>query len=503
MAVTVGDGFHTAMDSLHSTVTKTFPPLGTTLLDRLLLFSPRTWFGIYRVLVESPWNPLDESAFCRALLALILPMIVVTVIQLWFLSDSGLSSLFGKLVGSRGSSKTINLLPATLVSPWMIQAISTNLPLWRQVLTRLHDYRRNRFGTRKSAQIELKHRLQTNRVVRFRRYDIYLPPPILNDDGDDDSSLSFSSSSIQSCQALLFLPGALVPHSAYAEVAARLSDAGLVVVVVSAEPTRMIHQHLGADVHSIRRIMTRVQSWLLLNHGRHISSQSTQLQARGNSSTSSSRSTVLSPPPSQLISITRRLTPLLISEWSLMGHSMGSFSALRLFAQLQQKVPQTIRRVVLWGTGAFLSLATDMTCCTDCHVLLVQGSDDFVVAYGTASQAEFDALLPATTTYREVISGGTHDGFASYETKRTKSTTTTTSTTTRTNKLNDAKANASATTTSTTTSSSSLQNDERQDELLDRARAGQHELACDLTAKFLLSPTPHNPVSKTVEMKRK
>jgi pimeloyl-ACP methyl ester carboxylesterase len=534
MAATVDDGFHTAMDCLRSTVTRTLPPLGTTLFDRLLLFSPRTWFGIYQVLVESPWNPLDASAFGHALLALILPMIAVTVLQFWFLSGT---SIFGENYGgsSSGSSiKTINLLPATLLSPWMIQAVSTNLPLWRHIWTRLQDYRRNRFWTRPTAQLELQHRLQTNRVVRFRRYDIYLPPPLHDDvvvqSTDDqvvdpdtadpnqapvatnsaffhqeqllDSSSSFSSSSatIQSCRALLFLPGALVPHAAYAEVAARLSDAGLVVVVVSAEPTRLVHQHLGADVQSIRRIMTRVQSWLLLNHKeRRIRSPPTQRHARGSSSASSgSSSTVLSPPPSQLMSsIIRRPSPLLISEWSLMGHSMGSFSALRLFAQLQHTVPQTIRRVVLWGTGAFLSLATDMTQCTDCHVLLVQGSDDFVVAYGTSSQAEFDALLPATTTYREVISGGTHDGFASYETTKR----TTKPTANRTNQRN--KTEQKASTTNAITSSSSLENDERQDELVDRARVGQHELACDLTAKFLLSPTPHNPVSKAMDMKRK
>ena len=75
-------------------------------------------------------------------------------------------------------------------------------------------------------------------------------------------------------RANLLLPGYGISHLAYSEVACRLSNAGVVVVVVvtSMEPLRIAHRHLGADCLSMGRIMKRVQGgstsykWHLLGH---------------------------------------------------------------------------------------------------------------------------------------------------------------------------------------------------------------------------------------------
>ena len=61
---------------------------------------------------------------------------------------------------------------------------------------------------------------------------------------------------------LLFLPGFMVPHSAYSEVAAMISDSGIVVVVLSMEPLRIPAASLGADSRDLKRILRRVDTSL-------------------------------------------------------------------------------------------------------------------------------------------------------------------------------------------------------------------------------------------------
>ena len=161
----------------------------------------------------------------------------------------------------------------------------------------------------------------------------------------------------------------------YAEVGARLSDKGILVVVVSMEPFRLAYHHLGADSVSMKRIMKKVQQHL---------------------------------PPNV--------------EWTIMGHSMGCFSAMRLFLdfssnkqkQEQQDIVKMNNKLVLWGVAAFLPFVVDLSDHPDAHVLLVQGSDDQLVESLKVGQDALEACFPSQTTQKVVIMGGTHDGFASY-----------------------------------------------------------------------------------------
>lgn len=161
-------------------------------------------------------------------------------------------------------------------------------------------------------------------------------------------------------QALLFFPGACVPHAAYSEVAARMSDDGLVVVVSSMEPLCMPSANLGADASPMRRIMRQVDREYL-------------------------------PCP---------------AVWSLGGHSFGAFAAMRLALDLDPAC------VVLWGAGSFLETSTDISM-LNCSVLVVQGSNDQLARHTPQSWKAFLNELPPGTT-RKVIRKGTHNGFASY-----------------------------------------------------------------------------------------
>jgi hypothetical protein len=78
----------------------------------------------------------------------------------------------------------------------------------------------------------LEERIQVQQAYRRRRYDVYSPS---RGGGPDDDHGNHNG------KALLFLPGALVEHTAYSEVVGRLANImGFLVVVVSLEPTRMI-----------------------------------------------------------------------------------------------------------------------------------------------------------------------------------------------------------------------------------------------------------------------
>jgi hypothetical protein len=110
-------------------------------------------------------------------------------------------------------------------------------------------------------------------------------------------------------------------------------------------------------------------------------------------------------------------------EWTIMGHSMGCFSAMRLFLDFSKERSQQNQRqqdininnkLVLWGVAAFLPFVVDLSNHSDAHVLLVQGSNDQLVESLKAGQDELEACFPSKTTQKVVIMGGTHDGFASY-----------------------------------------------------------------------------------------
>jgi len=82
---------------------------------------------------------------------------------------------------------------------------------------------------------------------RTQKYDVYLPstnpPPPTK--GGPSKPLPQKK---QKKKAILFFPGALVPHEAYSDVASYLAEQGqCIVVVMSFEPFRLATEYFGAD----------------------------------------------------------------------------------------------------------------------------------------------------------------------------------------------------------------------------------------------------------------
>ena len=89
------------------------------------------------------------------------------------------------------------------------------------------------------ARVMLNERLHLGLAVRTKNYDLYLPNKcnINNDDNPNERQTPPPP-----MQALLFLPGALVEHTAYAGLASRLADGhGILVAVINLEPTRLAY----------------------------------------------------------------------------------------------------------------------------------------------------------------------------------------------------------------------------------------------------------------------
>lgn len=327
----------------------------TTLLDRLLLLSPRTWLGILEIQDKNATSPFSLSVIQENVAGLVVPFLLF-----WILHILLTSTKISIVESSKFSLQPSRCLWMTMLSPWILQCW---YEFWRQlsaIWPAIHNYRVGRAVALESATNTFRERLSEGRAYRTRRYDVYLPPPTTTKNAVPQ-------------QALLFLPGALIPHVAYAESASRLSDAGFLVAVVSMEPSRLAYHHLGADQQSLKRIMRQVQK-----------QQAQKLQ------------------------------------WTIMGHSMGSFAAARLFDKLlrhghcRPSGDVVIRnKLVLWGVAAFVGFISDLSDHGATDVLVIQGTKDELREMLKDGNEKLETSFPPRTRI-EYIKGGTHDGFGSY-----------------------------------------------------------------------------------------
>jgi pimeloyl-ACP methyl ester carboxylesterase len=225
--------------------------------------------------------------------------------------------------------------------------------------------------------------VESGRVYRTRRYDVYLPPPA-------PAGTSASTSTSNHSHAILFLPGAGVEHVAYSAPATLLSNAGYTVVVVSAEPLLMGLPELGTTVSAMRRIQQAVER-------RHYHSAfPSKRAARKNTG----------------------ITPRLKMTWALLGHSMGSFTACQLaeeFCKSNMGDTEANSKVVMWGSAPFIDYLPDLSGQQRLPILVVQGSRDVIIqAFGTEELTKlFWQRLPEDSA-ELVLAGGTHSGFANY-----------------------------------------------------------------------------------------
>lgn len=335
-------------------------PLGTFLLDQLRLFSPSTWLGIAKLRPDVSWQ---WQKFFRYMTGILLPAIgyygftLATKILWTGFSSAGISSaaVITEICSLNKLQHVNFLIPFT---PWSIFCLWKGTEGIRSVARGIWSaswFSGKQSNANPDAWETLSERISSGRAHRSRRYDLYLPPP---------SDKKGNNKGQQ--EAIILLPGFGVEHCAYAGPAALFSDAGYVVVVVSAEPLRAASPELGCTPGAIRRIQRQV------------------CQQIGHELTS----------------------------WSLVGHSMGAFTATQLVG------PLNLRRVVMWASApAFLdALSQDEHFLTNTHVLIIQGSNDKVIELYVKSKEqwrEFNSRLPRGTVTR-TISGGTHGGFGSY-----------------------------------------------------------------------------------------
>jgi hypothetical protein len=142
-------------------------------------------------------------------------------------------------------------------------------------------------------------------------------------------------------------------------------------------------------------------------------------------------------------------------QWNLLGHSAGAFGAMHLYQQFQSQqrrrqsgdddktitgttttttTPTTatihVDKLILWGCAAMVDMSTDLSNIVSVDdnndddddgggepkILRVQATQDSLVERMKDFQDEFDQHFPTSgTTVTQWISGGTHQGFASYE----------------------------------------------------------------------------------------
>ena len=192
--------------------------------------------------------------------------------------------------------------------------------------------------------------VRRGRIIRHPKFDLYIPPY------QDEEFLP----------GLVFLPGMLVSHDAYANIAKKLSDEGIIVAVLSAEPFRIPWKYLGADAMDVRYIINTAQKLLKEKYL----------------------------PPSQIC-------------WSLGGHSMGAYTSMALAKSLN------VRKLIIWAAGNLDELVPDLNY-PEISVLSVQGScDSFATFSDKFVLAKFKKKMPAMTKF-VMIKGGNHAGFASY-----------------------------------------------------------------------------------------
>ncbi len=216
-------------------------------------------------------------------------------------------------------------------------------------------FSKNRKTSFESAQTLLLERLESKRAIRKQdKFDIFVPAQ-------------------QPKIGVIFFPGALVSHTAYAGIAAALSDKGILVVVLSLEPVRFI-----ADTETNRRIALDALKDLSTNHD------------------------------------------VKVDEWILAGHSAGAMTALNLAIENESEestIHPSISKVVLCGvsrneTGSDLGSLRESN--KTFSALVVNGTNDGILKYVSEKEKEaFEHQLPEDAKFVSV-EGGNHAQFAHY-----------------------------------------------------------------------------------------
>ena len=320
---------------------------GIHLLDRLALLDPRTWWGCFRII--NAFLPLDATLLVETVARVFIPAVLLLLLTV--------------------PSSTVTLI--ALLSPWSVGSMSRVAPHISKQLTVVHSWATSRSSPLPDALECLNDRIERQRAYRTRRYDMYYPPEKMRKEGengiDEDGS----------CHALLILPGALIDHGAYSEIATRLADAGILVVVLSMEPLRMASPFLS-----------RTKTKSLVRLTQQISKKHHQHSAHN------------------------------IRTWSVAGHSFGGYRIAELIAAsgFNKGVPLPFQNFVLWASPAvhhLLAMASPDEK-QRLRVLSIQGERD-PTRFMMGGEDNLSAVLETFPLSCEIIlKGASHSQFGSY-----------------------------------------------------------------------------------------
>ena len=228
----------------------------------------------------------------------------------------------------------------------------------------------------KSAQDILAERIFQGRAMRIEgKYDIFLPPSSNEDSSSDECKNKNNSEDVSKKNqvGLILYPAPMVNHTAYAPIAAQISDKNIVVVVMSLEPFRMSLDDVSKETKRALQVMYELLE-LAPNYP--------------------------------------------VSEWAIGGHSVGSHVAIKV---AKATSPGT-SKLVVWGcstrpfdtkSATLISPANKVDC------LVLNGSEDKAIKF-TLEHNNIRTVLPPTeggnarTLYR-TIEGGNRNGFGHYE----------------------------------------------------------------------------------------
>lgn len=333
-----------------ATTTKMWTPISLqpiTWKDKLLLLSPITWFGFVHQLHRSPFVLFRIEHLLQSIVGLLLPLLVLTL-------------------SNKIAISSCRHLMLSLSSPWTYGIVTEGIiPPVKQIWNTAHVWKCGRQNPITTNCFE--ERIRTGRCIRCSRFDVFLPTRTAH---------AFSAGQLQQQQqqplhALLLLPGALIAHTAYSDVAARLSDHGICVVVVSMEPCRMASKYLGASPRRLKNIMNRVDTTIL-------------------------------PQPATF--------------WSIGGHSLGSFAAMAAAKEFGLSSSSLVSSLVLWGSPNLPNTRTNLRhSSSTMRVLVLQGSEDKLCYMDDTRREEFLQDLPSLLTHYQTIDGAGHNWFASVD----------------------------------------------------------------------------------------
>ena len=320
---------------------------GFQLLDRLALLDPRTWWGCFRIV--HAFLPLDATLLVETVARVFVPAVLLLLLTV--------------------SSSTVTMV--ALLSPWSVGSMSRIVPHISKQLNVVHGWKIHRSSPLPEALACLQDRIDRQQAYRTRGYDIYYPP--------QKNSINENVS----CHALLILPGALIDHRAYSEIATRLADAGILVVVLNLEPLRLASPFLRrTNTKSLVRLTRQLSNPHHHPHYRH----------PGYS----------------------------IRTWSVAGHSFGGFRIAELIAEsaVNKDAPLPFQNYVFWASPAVhhLLAAASPSEKQRIRLLSIQGEQDptrFLMRRG--EEDNLRAVLEAFPHSCEVIlQGACHSQFGSY-----------------------------------------------------------------------------------------